>query len=177
MEEAIVKEIRRLKAELDKKKKEIEDIKDLVNKEIDRPFPPRVEDFSERELETYLAEYITLIKKHIDSRPEKELITSHRKILGKPIIFLKRILLKAMIGYNDIFLAKQIQFNRESVDLYQALLLQARNNKKRMKQVQEKITSFEENLAVLGAKLEDLRAGFEQTKNRTANHKNEPERS
>jgi len=174
MEKPIAEEIRRLKEELDKKKGEIEDIKDLVNKEIDRPFPPRVEDFSERELETYLAEYIPLIKNRIDSRPEKELITSHRKILGKPIIFLKRILLKTMIYYNDIFLAKQIQFNQQSVDLYQAVLLRVKRDKERMKQIQEKISACEENLTVLEAKLEALHASLKELQNRTSGHKNEP---
>jgi len=177
MEEAIVKEIQRLKEELEKKKREVRDLTELIHKELDRPFPANVEELSERELETYVAEHFPSLKTSPDTKPDKKPITSHRKIFGKPIVFLKQFLLKSVVDYNDLFLAKQVQFNRQSIDLYQALLLQARNNKKRMKQVQEKISSFEENLAVLGAKLEDLRSRFEQIKNRTANHKNEPERS
>lgn len=175
MEEAIAKEIQRLKEELDKKKEEIQDLRELVKKEIDRPFPADAEELSERELETYIAEHFPSIRSRIDSKPDKKPLASHRKILGRPIVLLKQFLLKSIVDYNDLFLAKQAQFNQQSVDLYQALLLQTRNNKKRMKQIQEKISAFEENLTVLEAKLEDLHSSLEQLKNRAADHNpNEP---
>jgi regulator of replication initiation timing len=177
MEEAIVKEIQRLKEELEKKRREVQDLKELVHEEIERPFPANMEELSERELETYISEHFPSLKTISDTRPDKKPITSHRRIFGRPIVFFKRFLLKSIVDYNGLFLAKQVHFNRQSIDLYQALLLQARNNKKRMKHIQEKLRSFEENLAVFGAKLEDLRTRFEQTKTGTANHKNEPQRS
>lgn len=175
MEKPLAREIQRLKEELDKKKQEIQDLRELANKEIDRPFPPNLEEFSEREIESYIEDWIPSIKKRIDSKPDKEPITSHRKLLGKPIVFLKRILLKTMVEYNEIFLAKQIEFNRQSVDLYLALLLRVKQNRERMKQIQEKISGCEENLVVLQAKLETLHSSLEQLKNRAADHNpNEP---
>ncbi len=165
MEETVAQEIQRLKEELDRKRREIEDIKELANKEIDRSFPAHLEEFSERELETYIAESIASIKRKIDSRPAQEPITSHRKVIGRPIVTLKRFLLQSLADYNDLFLDKQIRFNRQSVDLYQALLLRTRHNKERMKQIQEQISACEESLVVLKAKLEDLRANLERLEN------------
>jgi len=165
MEKTMAQEIQRLKEELDRKRKEIEDIKKLANKEIDRSFPPNLEEFSERELESYIAESIASIKTEIDTRPAKEPITSHRKFIGRPIVTLKRFLLQSLADYNDLFLDKQIRFNRQSVDLYQALLLRTKHNKERMEQIQEQISACEESLVVLKAKLEDLRTNLEQGKN------------
>mgnify|MGYP001047574139 FL=1 len=165
MEKTLAQEIQRLKEELDRKRKEIEDIKELAGKEIDGSFPINLEEFSERELESYIAESIASIKEEINSRPAKEPITSHRKLIGRPIVALKKFLLQSLADYNDLFLDKQIQFNRRSVDLYQALLLRTKHNKERMKQIQEQISACEESLVVLKAKLEDLRANLEQQKN------------
>jgi regulator of replication initiation timing len=165
MEKTMAQEIQRLKEELDRKRKEIEDIKELANTEIDRSFPLDLEEFSERELETYIAESIASIKEEIDTRPAKKPITSHRKVIGRPIVSLKRFLLQSLADYNDLFLDQQIRFNRHSIDLYQAVLLRTKHNKERMKQIQEQISACEESLVVLKAKLEDLRASLEQGEN------------
>jgi len=170
MEETIVKEIQRLKKEMYKRKEEISDIKKLVNKEIDREFYSNLSELSEKELETYIEECLSSINRNIDPKPEKKSITSHRKILGKPIILIKRVLLKIIGFYIDLILDKQTQFNQQSVALYQALLLRLRQNKERIKQIEEKVSDCEENLDIILDKLKDLHLSLEQLKNKTANH-------
>ena len=56
-------------------------MKKLVNKEIDREFHTDLGKLSERELETYIGECLSSINRDIDSKLDKESLTSHRKIL------------------------------------------------------------------------------------------------
>jgi chromosome segregation ATPase len=170
MEEGIAKEIQRLKEELDRKRGEIEDIRELVKKEIDREWPVHVEELSEKELETYIKECVSSIETHIDPKPDKKGITSPRKILGRPIIFFKRALIKMTGVYVHLLLDKQTQFNRQSVSLYRALALRLQHLQEKIKYLQERVSDGEESLVILEKKLEDLQASQEQLKSRTANH-------
>ncbi|MDP2914052.1 MAG: hypothetical protein Q8O91_01210 [Candidatus Aminicenantes bacterium] len=160
------KEIRRLKETLDKKIAEIHDLEELVNKDIDRTFPSPVEEFSEKELTTYIRECLSSIDIDLEFKPDIRAITSHRKTLGKPIVFLKRAFLETTFRSIDSFLDKQIHFNRQISALCRALLLRTSHSRERMKQIEERISGCEENLAILKNKLENLRSGPEPLKNR-----------
>jgi cell division septum initiation protein DivIVA len=177
MDEDISKEIERLKEDLARKKEEAADIRTLVNQEIDRPFPANIEEFSERELETYIAESIAAIKTQIDARPDRQPFASHRKIVGRLISSFKRFLLQSMADYNDAFLAKQVGFNERSVNLYHAVLLRIKHNKERMKQIQEKIGGFEEALAVFEARLADIRSRLDRAREGKSTQDHEPKQS
>jgi len=168
--EELAKEIQRLKEELDRKKEEIHDLKKLVNKEIDREFPSHVEEFSEKELETYIREILSSLHIHIESKPDIRTITSHRKTLGKPIVFLKRAFLETTFHCIDSFLDKQTKFNRQIAALCQAVLLRVQHNIERMKRIEEKVSGCEENLAILKNKLDDLCSNLEQLKSRPPDH-------
>lgn len=168
--EELAKEILRLKEELDRKKEEIHDLKKLVNKEIDREFPSNVEEFSEKELETYIREILSSLPIHIESKPDIRTITSHRKTLGKPIVFLKRAFLETTFNCIDSFLDKQTKFNRQIAALCQAILLRVQHNIERMKRIEEKVSGCEENLAILKNKLDDLCSSLEQLKSRPTDH-------
>jgi len=179
MEEAMTKEIQRLKKELYRKKEEIRDLKKLVNKEIDREFQSDLEELSERELETYIGECFSSMKANIDTKPDEKPITSHRKILGKPIILIKQILsrITGVNSYADLILDKQTsildnqtEFNRQSIALHQALLISFRKNRERIRQIEEKISDCEENLIIIMNKIKDLHLSQEQLKNKAANH-------
>jgi hypothetical protein len=171
MEEDRAREIQRLKEELEKKRGEVEDIRTLVNKQIDRPFPADVKEYSEKELETYIREQISTVENCADPRPDKKSVTSHRKIIGRPIVFFKRLLLK-MTGFHvHLLLDKQTQFNRESAALNQALVIRLGHHKERMRQIQEKISACEEGLVVLEKKVEELFSSRERDKEETENRK------
>ena len=112
------------------------------------------------------------IERNIDLKLDEKSLTSHRKILGKPIILIKRVLLRITGIYSFInpFLDKQTQFNRQSFALHQASLLVPRKIKNRMKQIEEKISDCEENLIIIMEKIKDLHLSLEQQKNKAANH-------
>jgi len=164
--EELAKEIQRLKKELDRKKQEIRDLKKLVNKEIDREFPSPAEEFSEKELETYIREILSALRINIESKPDIRPITSHRKTLGKPIVFVKRAFLETTFQCIDSFLDKQIKFNRHIAALCQAFLLRVRHNIERMKNVEDSVSHCEEDLAILKHQLGDLRSSLDELKRR-----------
>jgi len=172
MEEAMIKEIQRLKKELYRKKEEILDLKKLVHKEIDREFQSDLEELSERELETYIGECFSSMKRNIDTKPDEKPITSHRKILGKPIILIKQVLsrITGVYSYANLILDKKTEFNRQSVALHQALLITFRKNRERIRQIEEKISGCEENLIIIMNKIKGLHLSLEQQKNKAANH-------
>ena len=172
MEEAMTKKIQRLKKELYRKKEEIRDLKRLVNKEIDREFQADLGELSERELETYIGECFSSMKRNIDTKPDEKPITSHRKIIGKPIILIKQILsrITGVYSYTNLILDKRTEFNRQSIALHQALLISFRKNRERIRQIEEKISDYEENLIIIMNKIKDLNLSLKQQKNKTANH-------
>ena len=133
MEKTITKEMIKLKKELYKKKEEIREIKKLVNKEIDQELPFNAADSSERELETLLEDHFSFLEKSIDPLPDKTSLTSHRKIIGKPIIWIKRIFLKITSVYISLILDKQKKFNQQSIVFFRAILLRIRRNRRKIK--------------------------------------------
>jgi hypothetical protein len=170
MMEDSAREIQRLRAALEKKKEEIQDLRRLVNKEIDRDFPPDLDAFSEKELDTFIRELILSGKDFTESKPDLKPIKSHRKSIGKPIVLLKRMLLETTFDNLDLFLDKQVRFNRQSADLGRALFLRLRIEKERLEKVEERIIACEESLVILKSKLEDLSAGLEEMKGRRGGH-------
>lgn len=156
MDESIAKEIEKLKKDVCLKKERIQDIKKLANREIDREFTFDLEEFSEKELDSYLQEYLTAMDKSFDPTPDERSLTSHRKILGKPIILLKQLLLKVTGVYINLILDKQKKFNQQSIVFYRALLLRLRKNRQKIKHIEQRISECEEDLVILSKKLEDL---------------------
>jgi hypothetical protein len=157
-EKAIEKELQRLKEEIGQKKQKVHDIKELVRKEIDLEFFPPLEELSEKELEPYFDKYLSLLEGSLDPHPDKKSLTSHRKILGKPIILMKQFLLRmtGVYTYTSLFLEKQKNFNQQSFALYRALLGRLRKNTEKIKHIEERIIDCEVNLMTLSKKLKDL---------------------
>ncbi len=156
MDKSTVKEIEKLKKDIALKKERIQDIKKLANKEIDRRFPSDLEDLSDRELDSYLEEYLTSMDKSFDPTPDKMSLTSHRRILGIPIILTKRLLLRLTGVYVNLILDKQKKFNQQSIAFYRAILLRIRRNRRKIKHLDQRISECEGNLVILSKKLEEL---------------------
>jgi len=142
-------EIRRLKAELDRKKEELSDLRKLVGKDVDREFPPAVEGMSDRELEIYLRDTIPLINGFVETMPDLRDLKSHRKVFGRPVLALKRALLETTVKPLQEFLDRQVKFNRQAAVLLQALHQRSGCYAARIKACEEKIAACEEDLALL----------------------------
>ncbi len=151
-------EIESLRRELEEKKRQIRGLEKLVRGAIDRDFPLEVGEFSERELEDYFRDAVSPLKQVLDPRPGPKSVRSHRKIIGAPIVFLKRLFLRLSGFYTHLLLDEQVQFNRRSAELTEALVTRVRHYRERLEQAEEKVAAFEESLVILKNKLEDLRS-------------------
>jgi len=156
MDEKIVKEISRLKEDIFKQKEKIANIEELVKKEIDRDFSVDLWELSERELDNEMSARLSFLNDDIDIRPDSKAITSHRKILGKPIVFIKRIIMKIANAYTNTILEKQRRFNDQLVAFHLASFIRFRHNEQKIKAIEEKLKTFEEDQDLLLDRLENL---------------------
>ena len=175
MEDNTAKQLKKLKKELHTKKEGVHDLKELVKKEIDRDFPLNLMDFSERELESQMDEYFSLLNKSVDPVPDKISITSHRRWIGKPVVWIKRILLKTTRPYITLILDKQKTFNQKCIDLYQNLIIHQKRYHEKISHIEERIGDCEVQLEVISKKLDDISANVEQ--HGTDSSSGEPEKT
>ena len=159
MDEQIIKEINRLKEEIYQQKEKVSDIKGLVKKEIDRDFPVDFWELSERELDNEMGNRLSFLNDDIDTRPDPQSITSHRRILGKPIIFFKRLVMKIAGFYTNTILEKQRSFNEQLVAFHLASFIRFRHNERKIKEIREKLKTLEENQELLLEQLAQLKNG------------------
>lgn len=152
----IADEIEKLKKDLYKKKEEVHDIKQLVKKKIDREFSSDIEELSVRELVSQMDENHSLLNRLVDPFPDKEFIRSHRKRIGKPVVWFKRILLKITRPYITLILDKQKLFNQACVDLFQNLMVHQKRYHQKIIQIEERIGSCEVQMEAMAKRIEDL---------------------
>ncbi|HUU38873.1 MAG TPA: hypothetical protein VMW46_11815 [Candidatus Desulfaltia sp.] len=164
MDETTEKEIRRLKNDLLKKKGEVEDIRALANREIDREFQTEALDLAERDIEPFIEKSLSDIKENLVLKAEPSTLKSHRKILGRPVLSLKRMFMSWIDLYTGMILDKQNRYNRSSFDLLKVALLRSRWSKEKLKDLEERLGECEENLVIMINKVEDLQARLEKEK-------------
>lgn len=151
-----------MKKELHKKKQEVRDLKELVKKKIDREFPSDLKDFSEKELGSQMDEYISLLNKSVDPVPDKTSITSHRRLIGKPVVWIKRTLLKMTRSYITLILDKQKAFNQNCIALYHNLIIHQKKYHDKISHIEERIGECEVHLNVISKKLEEIETNLVQ---------------
>jgi chromosome segregation ATPase len=157
MDDQIEKEINRLKEEISRQKEEISDIKQLVRRDIDRDFPINLWELSERELDSEMGNRLSFLNDDIDTRPEPQAITSHRRILGKAIVFIKRLVLKILGFYTNTLLEKQKRFNEQLVAFNLASFIRSRHNEGRINAIEETLKNLEEDQALLLDRLDKIK--------------------
>ena len=139
MEYNIVDEIKRLKKEIHNRKDKINNIQELVNKSIDREFRTNLWELSERELDFEMGNLLSFMNEDIDPRPDKKVITSHRKIIGRFIVIIKKALIKILNLYTNTILEKQRRFNEKIVYFQLASYIRFKEVEKKILDVEEKI--------------------------------------
>jgi len=168
MDKTAEKEIRRLKKDLLKKKGEIEDIRALANREIDREFQTEALDLAERDLEPFIEKSLAEIKENLVLNAEAGALKSHRRIFGRPVLFFKRTFMNWVDLYTRMILDKQNRFNRSSHDLLKVVLLRSRWSRDKLGDLEKRLGDCEESLVVMINKVEDLQARLEKEKEPTA---------
>lgn len=162
MDERIIKEIDRLKEEIYRQKEKAADIKELVKEEIHRDFPVNFWELSERELDNEMGMRLSFLNDNIDTRPEARSITSHRRIIGKPIVLIKRLVLKIAGFYTNTILEKQRSFNEQLVAFHLASFIRFRHNERKIKEILERIKALEEDQESILDQLAQLKNGKQE---------------
>jgi len=156
MDETTKQEIARLKADLLKKMAEIDDLRKLLNREIDRPFNPDPMDFTEREIEPFIEKCLAAIAENLSREAEPPALTSHRRILGQPVRYFKRIFMNWADLHSRKNLEKQTGYNQLVFDLLRVLVRRSRGNREKLRDLEERLGKCEEKLAVLITRARDL---------------------
>ncbi len=162
MDERIIKEIDRLKEEIYRQKEKAADIKELVKEEIHRDFPVNFWELSERELDNEMGMRLSFLNDNIDTRPEARSITSHRRIIGKPIVLIKRLVLKIAGFYTNTILEKQRSLNEQLVAFHLASFIRFRHNERKIKEILERIKALEEDQESILDQLAQLKNGKQE---------------
>ena len=149
MDEHIKHRINRLKEELFQQKEEISDISQLVKSPIDQPYSVDLWELSERELDNEMGTRLSFLNDDIDTKPDMNSISSHRRFLGKPIVLFKRLVMKLFQPYTNLLLEKQRRFNEQAVAFHLASFIRFRHNESRLQALENKMKVLEENQELL----------------------------
>ncbi len=155
--EKIAAQIKDAKDEIFRSIEEKESIKKLVKSEIDRDFHIDPWELSHRELDNLMGRRLSFLNDDSDPTPDPANITSHRKILGKPIVFVKRIIMKLAGAYTNSILEKQRRFNDQLVAFHLAAFVRFQYNEKKIKELEERIKDFEDDRELLLDELKNIR--------------------
>ena len=101
-------------------------VADLAGKAIDRPHPVNLWELSDRELDAWMGDQLTLLNESLDPRPDPGEITSHRRIIGPVIVRIKRFIMKVLNVYTHTILERQRLFNTESVAMHLSSFIRIR---------------------------------------------------
>lgn len=162
--EKIAAQIKEARDDISRRKEEIENIKELVKEQIDRDFHIDPWELSHRELDNLMGRRLSFLNDDIDPTPDPSIITSHRKILGKPIVFVKRIIMKVAGAYTNSILEKQRRFNDQLVAFHLASFVRFKYNEKKINKLEERIKDFEDDREMLLDELKNIREKIDSTR-------------
>ncbi len=159
MDEQIVKELDRLKEELAQKREKIQQIEQLVKRPIDREFSLDLWQLSPRELDAEMGDRLTALNDSIDPRPTRDSITSHRRLLGKPIVLAKKISMRLMQPAIDTILEKQRLFNEQAVVFHLATFIRLRQNEQTLKEIEDSLAEMDNRLQDMASEIRSGKGG------------------
>jgi len=157
MDEDIQKEIDGLKQEIYRQKEQVHGIDELLKDRIDKDFPVDLWELSERELDNEMGNRLSFLNDDIDTRPDVHSISSHRRWLGKPIVWFKRLIMKITGFYTNSLLEKQRQFNAQTVMFHLAAFIRSRRNEREIKELEDKLKTLEEDYEFVCEELQRLK--------------------
>lgn len=157
--------IQQLKEEIYKEIESVHEIRQLVNREIDRDFPIDLWELSDRELDQEMGDRLSQMNDSIDTRPTADAITSHRRVVGKFIVKAKRLVMKLINPYTNTLLEKQRIFNDKLVAFHLATFIRLRRCERKLKDIEEKLTEIEENQQIHAEKLQEIQDRLSNSKN------------
>jgi len=116
-------------------------IDQLVMEPLDREIVTDFWKLSNAEIEREMWNRLSLLDADADCLPGGP-IDSHRPLLGKPIVLLKKIIRRLTSPYSSMLLQKQNRLNRELVTFLLLGFLKFRHLDQRLRQIEEKLADL-----------------------------------
>ncbi|MCX6557186.1 MAG: hypothetical protein NTW95_07140 [Candidatus Aminicenantes bacterium] len=137
----IKKTLQELKVLCDAERERLEGIDTLAGGPVDREIAIDFWKLSNAEIEREMWNRLALLDEDADCLPAGP-IASHRPILGKPIVFLKRMMRALTRPYTSLLLQKQNRLNRELVTFQLLTFLKLRHQEKMIRETAERAADF-----------------------------------
>ena len=135
MNEELKEEIARLKEAYGARKDEARSLEELAGGPVRHHYPVDLWSLSDSELDNEMGKRLGFLNDDIDCRPTTA-VTSHRRVIGPVIVFLKKLLLKALRPYTNSLFVRQNRFNEQLVAFHLASFIRLRRMEERLRQLE-----------------------------------------
>ena len=132
-----------LKEELIRQKEQVQEIKDLIKKEIEAHYESDLWELSPKELDQEMGKLLSFLNQDIDCLSLQK-ITSHRKITGSFIVLAKKIITKISRPIFGAYLERQRRFNQSAVRFQLASFIRLRRMEQKLEGIEKIVTEIEE---------------------------------
>jgi hypothetical protein len=145
-EESIKKTLRELKELYAAEKGRLSQIDRLAGEAVDRDIVTDFWELSNAEIENEMFRRLSDLDADADCLPGGAL-ASHRRWLGKPIVFFKKVLRRLAAPYSSMLLQKQNRLNRELVTFQLLGFLKFRHLDRRLRTIEEILADLPDGAA------------------------------
>ena len=142
--EDIKKTLQELKAQYAAERERLHDIEKLVPGPVDREIVIDFWKLSGAEIEREMWNRMSILDADADCLPGGP-IHSHRPLLGRPIVFFKKLIRRLTAPYSSMLLQKQNRLNRELVTFQLLNFLKSRHLDQRLSKIEEKLAELPES--------------------------------
>ena len=141
--ENIEQTLRELRKYYASEREKLNDIGQLVREAVDREIVTDFWELSNGEIEREMWQRLEILDADADCLPGGP-ITSHRPLLGKPLVWLKKVMRFLTAPYSSMLLQKQNRLNRELVTFQLLTFLKFRHLDGRLREIEEKMADLPE---------------------------------
>jgi hypothetical protein len=138
MDETIKAEIAKLKEYYDRRKSAAGTLEELAGEPLQHHFPIDLWELSDSELDGEMGKRLGFLNDDIDCRPTPD-ITSHRRFLGRPIVWFKKIIFKILRPYSNTLFIRQNRFNEQLVAFHLASFIRFRRLEESVRRLQRQL--------------------------------------
>ncbi len=129
-------EIAALKESLRSAREAARSLEELAGGPLRHHYPIDLWSLSDSELDNEMGKRLSFLNEDIDCRPTVE-ITSHRRLIGPFIVFVKKLLLKVLRPYSDSLFVRQNRFNEQLVAFHLASFIRLRRLDEKLKRLEQ----------------------------------------